>query len=87
MLLIGVVLLSLYLGKLRRDVDEKFGSSSSDEAEVAYVTRGTIQTTVSGSGQLADRESETVELPALLMIDKLYVEEGDDVEENSCWLQ
>ncbi len=81
-LLVAALLLSLYLGKLRRDVDEKFGSDSSDEAEMAYVTRGTIQTTVSGSGQLADRESEVVELPALLMLDRLYVEEGDTVEEN-----
>ncbi len=80
-LLVAALCLALYLGKLRQDVDEKFGSDSSDEAEMAYVTRGTIQTTVSGSGQLADRDSETVDLPALLMLDKLYVEEGDDVEE------
>ncbi len=56
-------------------------SSSDSEVTSAEVTTGSISTTVSGSGTLADEETESVEVPSSLEILAYYVEEGDSVEE------
>ncbi len=47
----------------------------------AEVTTGSIRTTVSGSGTLADEDVQDVTMPSSLVIDEYNVETGDSVEE------
>ncbi|MCD8157228.1 MAG: hypothetical protein LUD53_07385, partial [Clostridiales bacterium] len=56
-------------------------SSSENEVLSAEVTTGSISTTVSGSGTLADEEVESIDVPSSLEIINYYVEEGDTVSE------
>ncbi|MCD8324109.1 MAG: HlyD family efflux transporter periplasmic adaptor subunit [Clostridiales bacterium] len=56
-------------------------SSSENEVLSAEVTTGSISTTVSGSGTLADEEVESIDVPSSLEIIDYYVEEGDTVSE------
>lgn len=56
-------------------------SSSEDEVLSAEVTTGSISTTVSGSGTLADEDVESIDVPDSLEIVDFYVEEGDTVSE------
>ncbi len=65
---------------LKNKVDEQVGSSES-EVLSATVSTGSISTTVSGSGTLADEDVESIEVPSSLEILDFYVEEGDTVEE------
>ncbi|MCD8119971.1 MAG: HlyD family efflux transporter periplasmic adaptor subunit [Lachnospiraceae bacterium] len=66
---------------LRQKVTDTFGSDEDTTALSAAVTMGSISTTVSGSGTLASDDAETVEIPSSITVSKLYVEEGDTVEE------
>ncbi len=63
---------------LRDRVTEKYGDTA-DEAETATVTVGSISTTVSGSGNLADEDVETLALYGTVAIDEILVEAGDTV--------
>ncbi len=65
---------------LQKSVAEKYASSDSG-VESADVTVGSISTTISGSGTLADDDVEDVEVPSTVGIDKMTVEEGDTVQE------
>lgn len=65
---------------LRNRVSESVSSSDS-EVLSAEVTTGSISTTVSGSGTLANEEEESIDVPSSLEIVEYYVEEGDTVSE------
>lgn len=65
---------------LRNRVSESVGGSDS-EVLSAEVTTGSISTTVSGSGTLANEEEDSITVPDSLEIVEYYVEEGDTVSE------
>ncbi|MCD7982432.1 MAG: efflux RND transporter periplasmic adaptor subunit [Clostridiales bacterium] len=65
---------------LRNRVSQSVSSSDS-EVLSAEVTTGSISTTVSGSGTLADEEVESIDVPSSLEIVDYYVEAGDTVSE------
>ncbi len=75
-----VIALAIVIVMLRNRVTEAVGPSY-DEVVSAEVTRGSITTTVSGSGTLADEDEEDVTVPSSLDITKFYVEEGESVKE------
>ena len=66
---------------LRQHVTENYGSKSSDEAQTATVTVGSISTTITGSGTLSAQETTDVSIPSTVALRSLCVEEGDTVEE------
>ncbi len=78
-----VVLVAVAVGvsQLQKAVSASVSDASSSSVESAEVTVGSISTTVSGSGTLADEDVETVTVPSSLEIADYYVEEGDTVEE------
>ena len=64
---------------LRQHVTENYGSKSSDEAQTATVTVGSISTTITGSGTLSAQETTDVSIPSTVALRSLCVEEGDTV--------
>lgn len=66
---------------LRQHVTENYGSKSSEVAQKAAVTVGSISTTISGSGTLSAQEVTEVTLPASVSLRSLQVEEGYTVQE------
>ena len=66
---------------LRQHVTENYGSKSSDEAQTATVTMGSISTTITGSGTLSAQETTDVSIPSTVALRSLCVEEGDTVTE------
>ena len=65
---------------LRRQVRKQFASSS-QEVLSAAAERGTISTVVSGSGTLANVDTETVSVPSGVEVTEILVESGDTVQE------
>ena len=76
-----VVALVLGVTTLRRRVREQFAMTTS-EVLSARAQRGTISTVVSGSGMLANVDTEVVSAPAGVEITKILVAYGDTVTEN-----
>lgn len=76
-----LVVVAVGVSQLQKAVSASVSDSSSSSVESAEVTVGSISTTVSGSGTLADEDVETVTVPSSLEIADYYVEEGDTVEE------
>lgn len=66
---------------LQQRVTEAYGSNGSSGILSATVTKGSISTTVSGSGVLVKEDSTEVELPSSVTVDAFDVEEGDVVAE------
>lgn len=64
---------------VRRSVNEKNGSN----IKTAQVTTGSIQAVVSGTGTLVSEDVEDLSVPATVKVEKLYVEQGDKVEEGT----
>lgn len=64
---------------LRQRVTEAYGAKSSDEAQKATVTVGSISTTITGSGTLAAQDVEEATLPVTVSLRSLAVEKGDTV--------
>lgn len=77
----ALVLAALVVGitLLRNRVQTQFASSDGSGVESAQVTTGSISTTVSGSGTLADEDVESVTIPSSLEVETLYVAAGDSV--------
>ena len=77
-----VLIVALILGvtTLRRRVREQFAMSST-EVLSAQAQRGTISTLVSGSGVLANVDTEVVSAPAGVEITQMLVDYGDTVTE------
>lgn len=74
---IAVILVAAVV-MLRRNVDQRFAA---DTAEVLtyQVATGTIHTTVSGSGVLAEVDVEQLTVPVGVMVNEIEVEAGDTV--------
>ncbi|MCD8010720.1 MAG: HlyD family efflux transporter periplasmic adaptor subunit [Lachnospiraceae bacterium] len=81
--IVVVVLVAVAVGvnQARKSISAQVSSSDDSEVQSAEVTVGSISTTVSGSGTLADEDVESVEIPDSLEIADFYVEEGDTVSE------
>ena len=66
---------------LRQRVTEAYGEKSQEDVQTAAVTRGSISTTITGSGTLAAQETTEVSLPTGVALRSLPVAEGDTVAE------
>lgn len=77
----AMVVLVIGIGALRSRVTAQFGSAADNAVESFTVTTGSISTTVSGSGTLTAEGVEDVTLPSSLVIQDVYVEQGDRVQE------
>lgn len=76
-----IALAAVLLVMLRDTITEKYAEEEEVEVLTATVTTGSIRTTVSGSGSLANEESEEVVLPAGVIIDEIHVRQRSSVEE------
>jgi len=65
---------------LRRQVQEQFAAST-QEVLSAQAERGTISTVVSGSGMLANVDTETVSVPSGVEVTEILVKYGDAVKQ------
>ena len=83
--IVAVVLLILLCAVLyvRRRVQHSVTAQSSSNIKSASVTVGSIQAAVSGSGTLVSEDVEDLSVPSTVKVEKLYVEQGDDVEEGT----
>ncbi len=81
--IVVVVLVAVGVGVnvLRSNISEQVNASATSSVESAEVTVGSISTTVSGSGTLAEEDVESVDMPSSLEVADYYVEEGDEVSE------
>ena len=77
-----VVVLTIIIGvtMLRKKVTAQVNSSDSSAVQSQEVTRGSISTTVSGSGTLTDENATDVEVLSSIEVVDYYVEDGDYVE-------
>ncbi len=66
---------------LRRQVSRKFAAEAGGDIESAKVEVGSISTTVSGSGRLADEDVDDIELPASVEFTEIAVSAGDKIKE------
>lgn len=65
---------------LQSRVSEKYGDKDKDEVKSAQVTVGGISTTVTGSGTLANQESEDTFISGTVEVTEVYVSAGDTVK-------
>ncbi|MCC8067308.1 MAG: HlyD family efflux transporter periplasmic adaptor subunit, partial [Clostridiales bacterium] len=75
-----IIVVAVAIVLLRRRVDDMAGAASDEVAE-AVVTKGSISTTVTGSGTITDEDVDELSVPVSLEITDFYVEEGDVVEQ------
>ncbi len=80
-LIIILALLAFGVRMLRRRVTTEYGNAGDQEVQTATVSRGSISTTVSGSGNLADEDVEEIQLYSSVEIDEILVEAGDTVQQ------
>lgn len=66
---------------LRSRVASQFGRQNDTEISSAAVTRGSISTSVYGSGRLSDDDVETLDIPSGVELTDIPVSAGDKVEE------
>ena len=64
---------------LRSKVSSQFGQEDESEILTAEVTVGNISTTISGSGTLANDETENITIPGTVELTDVYVNAGDTV--------
>ena len=83
LIILAIVIVGAAVGIkfLRQHVTENYGSKSSEEAQKATVTVGSISTTISGSGTLSAQDVTEVTVPGSVSLRSLRVEEGDTVAE------
>ena len=77
----AVVLITAAVVILRKSVSEKYGKKDDTETLSAEVTRGSISTSVSGSGQLSDDDVETLDIPDGVELEEIKAVRGSKVEE------
>lgn len=77
-----IIVLIAFLGirLMRAKVTKEYGSSSQSEIKSGEVSVGSISTTVSGTGTLANEESEDITIPQAVEVTNIYVEAGDNVK-------
>ena len=83
LILLAILIAGAALGVrfLRQRVTEAYGAKSTDEVKTVAVTRGSISTTITGSGTLSAQESAEVTLPQSVALRSLCAAEGDLVAE------
>lgn len=74
------VILVAVVGMLRRNVEQRFAASAA-EVQAYSVTTGTIHTTVSGTGVLAEEDLEALTVPDGVEVLEVTVETGDAVKQ------
>ena len=77
----AAVLITAAVVILRKSVSEKYGKKDDTEILSAEVTRGSISTSVSGSGQLSDDDVETLDIPDGVELEEIKAVRGSKVEE------
>ena len=75
-----VVAVAIAVHFLQQNVQERFASATNEVLSYTAQT-GTISTVVSGSGSLANVDTETVSVPSGVELTEVLVEFGDQVEE------
>lgn len=76
---IAVILVTV-VGMLRRNVEQRFAAAAAEVQSYA-VTTGTIHTTVSGTGVLAEEDLEALSVPDGVEVLEVTVEAGDAVKQ------
>ena len=76
---IAVILVTV-VGMLRRNVEQRFAAAAA-EVQAYAVTTGTIHTTVSGTGVLAEVDLEALSVPDGVEVLEVAVEAGDVVKQ------
>ena len=76
---IAVILVTV-VGMLRRNVEQRFAAGAAEVQSYA-VTTGTIHTTVSGTGVLAEEDLEALTVPDGVEVLEVTVEAGDTVKQ------
>lgn len=82
-LLIIAVAVAVAVLVLRDKVENEYAGDNEDEIIQGTVTRGSISTSVYGSGRLSDNDVENIDIPEGVELEKIYVQAGDSVEENA----
>lgn len=82
-IVVALVLAAVTVGLvfLQRSITEKYAEQDETEILTAVVETGSIRTTVSGSGSLSYESSESVVLPAKVLLDQVFVRMHETVEE------
>ena len=88
-IIVLVVVLALIAGGLyaavrfgRAKVKDKFASTGATSSVQSYtVNTGSVVTTVSGTGQLTDADTEALKLPKGVKVDEILVHVGQEVKE------
>lgn len=62
-------------------VESEYAQDDKEEASSAQVTRGSISTSVYGSGRLYDDDEESFTIPEDVELEEIYVQPGEKVEE------
>ena len=78
---VALAILTVAVLVLRQRVAAQYGAKASGDVESAQVSRGSVSTTVSGSGYLADEDVEDMKLYSTVEIDETYVVAGERISE------
>lgn len=83
LIIIAVLAIAAFVAvrMLQSRVTERFGDTNEEEVQSAQVTKGSISTTISGSGTLENEDSEEISIPQSVEVTEIYVEAGDKVAE------
>lgn len=79
MIIAAIVLIFILIFVLRSKVSNQFGSDEENEVKTAEVTKGSISTTISGSGTLSNEEADEITIPQTVDVTDIYVNVGDTV--------
>ena len=85
LLIVALVLLALavLVLTLQKRVKSKFAAGDDSDIRSAAVMRGSISTSVSGSGILSDDDVEEIEVPAGVELNTIHVRRGDIMEKGA----
>lgn len=83
LVILAIIAAGLFFGvrKMQSRVRERFAGNEQETVQTAQVTKGSIGTTVSGSGTLENEEANDVTIPQNVEVTDVYVEAGDKVAE------
>ncbi len=78
---IVLAILAAGIGIARKQVTSQVNAGTAEEVQTATVSRGSISTVVSGSGNLTDEDVEELTFHGGVEIDEIMAEAGDKVKE------
>jgi len=82
-LMAAAAIITLGVGYLREKVSEEYASTDENEILQGIASRGSISTSIYGSGMLSDDDVEKLEILEGIELEKIYVQPGDIVEEGA----